>query len=285
MGSRVETLSSSYDSYALLTLSVCVVDANYERNQRLVNALHTYGHTVQGFARAEDALKAMTTTMYDVVIMGHLGTAKPLFLQAIRKSKYDYISGMPIVALSPNRQIQAHRQLIRSGVNLVVPYSTHINQLHHTLVEMFYTDAANDVFMDVPNEDNHSALRICLLGQPSKSDSDWMMGNEVDCFSNYMDALKVLLAKKVDILVINEPYSDPASHGVQLVRTIKHCESTISYELPILVLTTDSAMNYVRELYLLDSMSIYTHSMGYHVKDYMRTVIDAQGVTLERLMS
>jgi PleD family two-component response regulator len=147
-----------------LALHLCYIDNRAERAARIETAMGQHGHTVTTCLRADEALKTLSSSTIDAIILGPSGALSTILLTAIRRAAKSNINALPVVVLSTNETFDTDCDLMNYGANLVLPTTITAQQLNTRLRQLFFVDDDSDI-------SSEQRQKICMLENSTILDS------------------------------------------------------------------------------------------------------------------
>lgn len=220
-------------------LSICFLEDSHSSSQAIGEALAEYGHTVEHFSSAEEALDALLERHYDVVLASQIVALGSMdcgrLIRTIRRVKQPSKGQIPIVVLTTNSDHNNIQDCLHAGASDVIVKPITAAALSERIAKV----------ADAPKRPQSARrLQICFLEDSCTSSQAIreMLGEKnhlVDHFSSAEEALDAILEKHYDILLTSQIVALGGMDCVGLIQALRQSPQASKRSLPIVALTAN----------------------------------------------
>lgn len=253
-----------------LALHLCYVDNRAERATRIETAMGQHGHTVTTCLRADEALKTLSSSTIDAIILGPSGALSTILLTAIRRAAKSNINALPVVVLSTNETFDNDCELMNYGANLVLPTTITAQQLNTHLSQLFFVD-------DDSGLSTERRQKICMLESSTLLDSRLRLAiastnSEVDTYFSVTDIIHSTQEYHYDVIIVSERHINGAP-GAKAVQLIRNHLTRRGERVPILALTTNASPANISALFAAGADDVKPQPIYFDLNDHLQSLI------------
>ena len=224
----------------------CVVEDSYKNLRAIFRACKESGHDIDHFSGAADAIVALDSRAYDVLIvsdtaMGGPQACEQLIAQVRGGGRQELIT-MPIIALPLDGGDARRRELQVAGASAVLTTisAAHINEALRASENEESAVSPPVTKRVLLVEDSYSLSLV--LSQAFASG-----GHELDHVVSVDEALELIRSREYDFYIVGQ--SDAASvNSAQLLERIRAAQRRRGKTVPVIVLTSNAAPTNVQAL-------------------------------------